>query len=84
VSDPGVIVSAIAEAAAPVARASCSVKWVALKDSMVPAIWKVASRDGSVCGLDGGGSLGDGGRGDGSGGVGDGGGGGGRCGSSWL
>ena len=83
-SDPGMMVSAIAEAAAPVVRASCSVNPVALKDSMVPAIWKVATRDGSVCGLDGGGGLGDGGGGDGSGGVGDGGGGGGRCGSSRL
>jgi hypothetical protein len=78
------MLSAMAEAVTPVARASCSVKWVALKDSMVPAIWKVATRDGSVCGLDGGGGLGDGGRGDGSGGVGDGGGGGGRYGSSRL
>ena len=31
-----------------------------MKDSMVPAIWKVATRDASVCGLDGGGGLGDG------------------------
>jgi hypothetical protein len=76
--------AAMAEAVTPVARASCSVKWVALKDSMVPAIWNVATSDGSVCGLDGGGGLGDGGRGDGSGGVGDGGGGGGRYGSSRL
>ena len=83
-SDPGRMLSAIAEAVTPVVRASCSVKWVALKDSTVPAIRNVATRDGSVCGLDGGGGLGDGGGGDGSGGVGDGGGGGGRCGSSRL
>ena len=78
VSDPDTMLSVMAEGVTPVARASCSVKWVALKDSMVPAIWKVATRDASVCGLDGGGGLGDGGGGDGSGGSGDGGGGGGR------
>jgi len=48
VSDPDTMLSAMAEAVTPVARASCRVKWVALKDSMVPAIWNVATRDGSV------------------------------------
>jgi hypothetical protein len=48
VSDPDTMLSAMAEAATPVARASCNVKWVALKDSMVPAIWNVTTRESSV------------------------------------
>ena len=87
-SDPDTMLSVMAEAATPLARANRSVNSLALKESMVSAIWKVTTRDGSVAGVTRGegGDGGEGGGEDGGGedGGGEGGGGGGsEGGTAW-